>query len=432
MNRIGHGNGNLHQWQHNLTPIVETTYNSFQNLANMVQRGRSFEQRLKQGLEHVFELTKAEMGIIFYFDPASQAVSVKMKIGRVNLNEEASFSLSESPVKDVLREGMPVFETAVSTTAHARFRKLLDYLPFESCIGLPLGDSINSDYALFLFHRKQHAFNKYRLRDAQSVAALLNVALERHALEQRVQAISSILLSGQLSAGFGHEVNNKISAMEIQLRNLQRMCAGLDEDASRATWQSKLTQAKDAQSAILDTAVDLKKTVHLFHDLSKSKQMPGINVNQVIHHTQLLLQPILSKEKTRITLDLLTDTPLVPGNMMRLQQVFLNIMLNSTQHMTSFRNKERRIHIETTLANPNTDRPLKVSITDTGTGIHQHLWHKIFELGFSTRTDGTGLGLFIARSLVESMGGHIYVEKSFIPIGTTFAVKLPVIQEEKI
>ena len=270
------------------------------------------------------------------------------------------------------------------------------------------------------------AFNHYRLRDAQAVGTLLTAALERQALEQRIQAINSILLSGQLAAGFGHEVNNKISAMEIQVRNLQFICANLDAESPRSVWQDTLAQTKEAQSEILETVTDLKKTVQMFQNLSKGEEVLGIDTNHVIRQALGLLQPILSKEKIRLMFEPAEALPPVPGTAMRLQQVFLNIMLNAVQHMTTFAGKERRLHIATSPGNLDNPRPLKIHITDTGTGIHKQLWQKIFDLGFSTRAEGTGLGLFIARSLAESMGGRIYIEQSLIPLGTTCVVALPI------
>lgn len=68
--------------------------------------------------------------------------------------------------------------------------------------------------------------------------------------------------------------------------------------------------------------------------------------------------------------------------------------------------------------------PIKLRFTDRGPGIHRQLWEKIFELGFSTRPSGSGLGLLTARSLVEPLGGRICVERSVVPISTTFLVEL--------
>ena len=68
---------------------------------------------------------------------------------------------------------------------------------------------------------------------------------------------------------------------------------------------------------------------------------------------------------------------------------------------------------------------IRVTVADNGPGIHWRLWEKIFEAGFTTRPDGSGLGLYIARNIVESLGGRLYVAESYINGGTVFAVDLP-------
>jgi signal transduction histidine kinase len=77
---------------------------------------------------------------------------------------------------------------------------------------------------------------------------------------------------------------------------------------------------------------------------------------------------------------------------------------------------------------PGEKRPVQVRFSDNGPGIHRKLWDRIFDLGFSTRPDGTGLGLYVARRLVESLGGRIALEESMVPLGTTFLVELPAMQ----
>ena len=68
---------------------------------------------------------------------------------------------------------------------------------------------------------------------------------------------------------------------------------------------------------------------------------------------------------------------------------------------------------------------LFVRVADNGPGIHCQLWEKIFELGYTTRQSGSGLGLYIARSLVETLGGKIFVEESIIRTGTVFKIEFP-------
>ena len=235
----------------------------------------------------------------------------------------------------------------------------------------------------------------------------------------------SVLLSGQLSAGLGHEVSNKISALEIQVRNLQNVCQGLQETPEQ------FGQAKEMQANILRTVCDLKETVHLFQNLTKHDEAPYCQVNAVIRQTHDLLEPILNKEYVRFVLDLADELPFIAGNPLHLQQALLNVLLNAVQHMQRQERSTRRLKITTTLDTQPVARPLKMTVQDSGTGIHRKLWKKIFELGYSTRSDGTGFGLYLTRSLIENMGGRIYVRKSYIPLGTTFVIELPILEERR-
>jgi two-component system NtrC family sensor kinase len=72
-----------------------------------------------------------------------------------------------------------------------------------------------------------------------------------------------------------------------------------------------------------------------------------------------------------------------------------------------------------------------IRVADDGPGIHRQHFDQIFSLGFTTRRqEGTGLGLYITRGLVESMGGKISLAESVILIGTTFTIELPLITQE--
>jgi signal transduction histidine kinase len=279
-------------------------------------------------------------------------------------------------------------------------------------------------YALFLFHGEAEAFSRYRLRDAQAMATLFSVALESQSLEQRIRAVAPFLLSGQLAAGFGHEVYNKMSGLEIQLRNLQADCQRLEPGSE--SWDREALNKEMSQ--ILDVALDMKEAVTLFRELVRAEQEERVDVNGVVQRAALLLRPVARQERMRLELDLVPDLPPVVGNAMRLQQVFVNVMLNGVQQ-TALKMKQwpeggGRLKI-TTVHEPEAPRPIRVFFADNGPGIHRQLWEQIFTLGFSTRPGGTGLGLFFAKSLVESMGGAIGVERSVVPAGTIFRVELP-------
>ncbi len=194
---------------------------SFDQLAEVISTKGSLTVQLQAGLEQLVATTPAETGLIFYLDPYSQEVSILAQAGQVNLKAEAIHGLCASPVRDVIRDGDQILENQMLGIVRERFRKLLDLFPFEACIGLPLPANGEVNHALFLFHHRPDVFNRYRLRDALAASSLFATAIERQTMEERFRSLNKLLLSGQLASGFGHEVYNKISGLEFQLRNLQ-------------------------------------------------------------------------------------------------------------------------------------------------------------------------------------------------------------------
>ncbi len=394
-----------------------------------MRSGLLLAERLRSGLEHLLELTRAEEAIVFHLNPISQEVSIVAQAGQAALDLAAVYSLVDSPVRDVIREGGLVWENDVLRRMSGRFSKLLDLLPFESCIAVPIQAGGEIHHALFLFHHKPEAFSRYRVRDAQAMATLFSVALESQALEQHIRVVSPFLLSGHLAAGFSHEVYNKMSGLEIQLHNLRGDYERLGgQKALRPAESFDFAEVGRAIDRLLDVALDLQRTVGLFQELIRAEQEKEIDVNEVVRHAELLLRPIARRYKVRIEMELSSDLPAITGSVFRLQQVFSNVMLNAVQHvaqkMERWSDGRGTLQVAT-VWEPGEDHPIQVRFADNGPGIHRQLWESIFALGFSTRPGGTGLGLFIARSLVGSMGGRIVVERSVIPMGTTFLVELP-------
>lgn len=401
-----------------------------QRLAQAMRSGLPLDDRLEMVLTQLVRQAGAELGVLFHLDPVSQQVEVTAKAGKLAIQWETIRHLTRSPVKDLILSGREEFETRVSSGARPRFEKLLAAVDFQSCLGVPVWAVGRLEHALFLFHREPEAFSRYRLRDAHAAAALLGVALESRALEERILYVNPFLVSGQLAAGFGHDVFNKMTGLELQVRNLRAACrvqAAKDKPGSPADAPSCRQAAQDLDQ-LLETTLDLRRTVEAFQELIRAEAQASLDVNYVVTRSALLLRSIAQRSRIRIEMNLCPDLPPVAGSPVRLQQAFLNVMLNAIQHTAHKRERwpqgEGRLQITTGIEEDGT-QPVCVRFTDTGPGIHCELWDRIFALGFSTRLGGSGLGLFIARSLVESMAGQITVEHSAIPAGTTFLVRLP-------
>lgn len=407
----------------------------FEQLAQMMRSGAPRGARLVDGIVELVHSARAELGALFRLDPRSQQVSIVAQVGTIPVDLSALYALSASPVKDLIVEGGYVFEAGLSEHARRRFQKLLDVVEFDACIGVPVSAAGRVEHALFLFHRQADAFSRYRLRDAQAVATLLGVALESEAFEVRIRTAGPFLLSGQLAAGFGHDVYNKMSALELQVRNLQAMCA-LSPDASQSQDHDLALDRRELARNVDDLlkgALDLKGTADAFRQLMQAEDEVGLRVNRVVKRAIRLLGTIARRERVRLETDLAPRLPPIMGSPVRLQQVFLNVMLNAIQQMGLKRQQWQESPSDwpyllvKTGFEVGSEGVVWVRFEDAGPGIHGQLWDSIFDMGFSTRAGGTGLGLFFARSLVESMGGRIFVERSVIPIGTVFRVDLPIV-----
>jgi len=394
-----------------------------QQLSAVMRSRIPLARRFHNGLEYLLEMTRAEEAIVFHMDRTSRMVSIVASVGSIPLNEFATYALVTSPVKDVILEGETIWENRVSQEPTRRFEKLLELLPFESCIGIPIEASGQTEYALFLFHREPETFSRYRLRDAWAMATLFAVAIEQDALDRRIQEISRTFLSGHLAAGLGHEIYNRLSGLDLEFQNLIADFEALWRNSP----ELRMPAAEEIRRALgraAETAGGLKQLVGEFRLLLKAMQEEQVvDVNEVVRQSASLIEP--QARRTKVTLRFLPSPDVLPvaGSGVGLQHVLLNLMLNAIQHM-ALKPDERRV-LEISTAWEDDALPVKIRVSDTGPGIHRQLWEKIFALGFTTKPGGSGLGLYIARSLVEAMGGRISVERSLVPLGTTFLVELP-------
>lgn len=409
------GGGAIKPWRAKHTPELDQTL-IFPELALFEDSEEAPFHRLKMALYWATKNLRAQAGMIFCLDPVSRAISALAQTEGVVVNQEAFYNLRESPVKDVIYEGKPVIENRASDRGRARFSRLLDYLSFESCLGIPIKVHGEIQHAVFFFHREPERFQRDSLRDAYAGAALFSALLTEEVINRRLQTMHPMLLSGELGAGFGHEVANKISGLEIQVLNLLRKCEG----------QERL---KLDSTRVLGLVLDMKDTVEAFQQLSRTN-LPhgdiGCDLDQVLQRAETLLQPIARKEGVKIDRRPTEELPKVAGNVITLQQLFLNLMLNAVQQMALKGGDHRVLSISCSLGEG--EFPIQVRFWDSGPGIHRQLWEKIFSPGFSTR-GGSGLGLFIARSFVNSLGGRLSVEESFVSLGTTMLVELPAADE---
>jgi len=186
------------------------------------------------------------------------------------------------------------------------------------------------------------------------------------------------------------------------------------------------SECRDMLVSIDSSARGLLHLIMNFLDLSKIEagalrlQQVETDINEVLQHV-VQYQRGLAKAKKIEVIEKLEPIPLVQVDRSQMERVFINLIGNAIK----FTPREGRISLETSCPN----HMLEVRISDTGPGIPAEqlpqLFRKYQRLSSAGQTDGTGLGLFIAKSMVEAHGGRIRVE-SHPNTGATFVVSLPV------
>jgi signal transduction histidine kinase len=145
-----------------------------------------------------------------------------------------------------------------------------------------------------------------------------------------------------------------------------------------------------------------------------------VDVSEVIQEMVVLLRSEASRHSVSILTELSEDLPRAVTDRVQLQQVLMNLMLNGIEAMQDTKT-ERQLTIKSVIAERD---QLLISVTDTGVGVSEEQADEIFNAFFSTKAQGTGMGLSISRSIVESHGGRLWATSNS-GRGATFSFTLP-------
>jgi len=148
--------------------------------------------------------------------------------------------------------------------------------------------------------------------------------------------------------------------------------------------------------------------------------LESVDVNEVIKEMISLLRGEAMRYAISVHTELASDLPPVMGDRVQLQQVVMNLMINSIDAM-KVADGTRELAIKSQRAE---NEHLVVSVSDTGVGLPPGQADQIFNAFFTTKPHGTGMGLRICRSIVESHGGRLWAAENS-PRGASFYLTLP-------
>src|SRR5580704_6670325 len=230
-------------------------------------------------------------------------------------------------------------------------------------------------------------------------------------LEADLSHINRVNMMGELAATLAHEIKQPIAAA---MANAGACLGFLDGD------HPDILEAREAASGTIGCARRAAEIIDHVRSLFKKNlpQREPVDINELIREIALLLKSDIRRNSVTVNLELGENLPKVVGDRVQLEQVLMNLMLNANEAM---RDANGNLTIT---SNPNEDGHLLISVSDTGIGIPTDKVDRIFDTFFTTKPQGTGMGLAISRSIVESHGGRLWAT-STSGRGSTFRFTLP-------
>ena len=251
------------------------------------------------------------------------------------------------------------------------------------------------------------------------IAALLWQRRRRRAAELSLQAqraqllhASRLAVAGELTASIAHEINQPLAAILSNAEAAETML-----EAGQLPRDELVQILGDIRRDDLRASEVIKRlrTLLAGHDVERRR----FSLNDAVGDSAALLRAEARRRAVAMEQALLAQRTEVLGDPVQIQQVIINLCLNALDASEKVPQDRRRVRIETS----DTPRGVQLCVRDFGTGITEADLPRVFDSFFSTKRGGMGLGLAIARTIVEAHGGTI--EAAPCDVGTEFRILLP-------
>lgn len=224
--------------------------------------------------------------------------------------------------------------------------------------------------------------------------------------QERLIRSERLAVIGNMAAYIAHEIRNPLVTIGGFARAILRDSTG-----------SK--QIKQNTEIIVEEVNRLEKILANIMDFSKPVESVKVatQINELLENTCYLMEPYFKSGRILLDKKFTATIPKIVVDPTQMKQVFLNLIKNAAESMPN----GGKLTIETTVE----DEHIKIDISDTGEGMTAEVMQNIFVPFFTTKVDGTGVGLAVSQKIVDDHDGFIKM-KSALKVGTTFSVYLPI------
>ena len=272
--------------------------------------------------------------------------------------------------------------------------------------------------------KRERTWSPRLIRRLELVGEIFGNALERRLaaeenalLRDELNHLSRTAVLGELTAALTHQLNQPIGAILMNAEEIQRMLESAKPDL------------EDVRAAVGDIILDDLRATETIKGLrnffckSEVEKIP-LRLGDVVAEVVRMVRSDSLLRNVSLSFDAPVEWMRVVGDRIQLQQVILNLVLNAFDAVS-----EKGDLREVSISMSADKDQIRVAVRDSGSGIDPLAIEHIFEPFFSTKPDGMGMGLAIARSIVKAHGGQISARRN-PDRGSTFEITLPVLQEK--
>jgi PAS domain S-box-containing protein len=231
-------------------------------------------------------------------------------------------------------------------------------------------------------------------------------------LETDLAHINRVTMLGELASSLAHELNQPIAAAITSANACLRWLAHNPPDLERA--RAAVTRIENDGSR----AAEIIQRLRAFYKTGAPPKRELVDLNQVAREMLALLRNEADRYSISLRTELAFQLPQIMADRVQLQQVLMNLLLNGIEAITDGPG-ELIIRSQST-----EDRRLLISVTDTGVGLPSENLDRLFSAFYTTKPQGTGMGLAISRSIIEAHGGRLWATAN-TERGATFHFTLP-------
>ncbi|MBK7826355.1 ATP-binding protein [Nannocystis sp.] len=239
---------------------------------------------------------------------------------------------------------------------------------------------------------------------------------DRRVLEKRAADAEAMASLATLTAGLAHEIRNPLNAALLQLELLTRISARISGESERA-------RIGECAHLVQSEIRRLSRLLEEFLGLARPRTLERtpVDVKALCEYVCRTQQPVAETAGVALRLDLPPRLPQVMGDPPKLTQVLVNLVVNAIDAM-----REAELHGEIVIAGEQIGERVCIRVVDQGPGVDERVAGEIFRPFVSTKATGTGLGLTIAKKIIEQHGGTVELVR--LPGGGTAArIELPTV-----